>query len=63
LNKGNEKYIKNIKNFLTEGFWNDLFQFQSRYLGKKVKIKEDLQTKPASLNLTVDEQTSMIDEL
>jgi hypothetical protein len=63
LNKGDEKYIKNIKNFLTEGFWNDLFQFQSRYLGKKVKIKEDLQTKPASLNLTVDEQMSMIDEL
>jgi len=63
LNKGDEKFIKHIKNFLVDGFWNDLFQFQSRYLGKKVKIKEDLQTKPASLNLTVDEQMSMIDEL
>lgn len=36
---GKEKYIKNIKKFLEEGFYKQLNEFQSRYLGKKVLIQ------------------------
>ena len=63
LNKGNDKFIKNIKNFLSEGFWNEINQFQSRYLGKKVKLKENINTQPKKLNLTTEDELSMIDKL
>lgn len=36
---GKEKYIKNIRKFLEEGFWKQLNEFQSRFLGKKVLIQ------------------------
>lgn len=36
---GKEKYIKNIRKFLEEGFYKQLNENQSRYLGKKVIIQ------------------------
>jgi hypothetical protein len=41
---GKEKYIKNIKKFLEEGFYKQLNEFQSRYLGKKVLIHNSTTT-------------------
>jgi hypothetical protein len=35
---GKSQYIKNIKKFLEEGFYKQLNEFQSRYLGKKVIV-------------------------
>ena len=35
---GNPQFIKNVKKFLEEGFYNQLFQFQTRYLGKHIHL-------------------------
>ena len=39
--EGKEQYIKNVRKFLEEGFYKQLNEFQSRYLGTKVLLKED----------------------
>lgn len=49
-----QTYIKPISKFLNEGFWNTLFQFQTRYLGKKVELQIEKNTKPKR-ELTTDE--------
>jgi hypothetical protein len=63
LKGGKGSYIKNIKNFLNDGFWNQLYQFQSRYLGKKVELKNTLTGSDKKHNLTIDENLSMIENL
>jgi len=44
IRSGKEQYIKNVKKFLEDGFYKQLFEFQSRYLGKKVLLKENSET-------------------
>lgn len=62
MKNGKGNFIKNINKFLNEGFWNDLFQFQSRYLGGKFQLKE-IPTEPSKkLNLSIDEIMTNFDE-
>jgi hypothetical protein len=62
MKNGKGNFIKNIKKFLNEGFWNDLFQFQSRYLGGKFQLKE-IPTEPSKkLNLSIEEIMTNFDE-
>ena len=62
MKNGKGNFIKNIKKFLNDGFWNDLFQFQSRYLGGKFQLKE-IPTEPSKkLNLSIDEIMTNFDE-
>ena len=40
-NEGKEKYIKSLKNYMKDGFWNTINQFQSRYLSPTKENKTD----------------------
>lgn len=40
-----ENYIKNAKKFLEEGFYRQLFEYQSRYLGQKVTLQVSEESK------------------
>lgn len=42
---GKEKYIKSLKNYMNEGFWNTINQFRSRYITPTKEIKEKKITK------------------
>lgn len=44
-NEGKEKYIKSLKNYMKDGFWNTINQFQSRYLSSTSETKSETTTK------------------